>query len=52
MKLGISRALVKFDPTSHAVLKRNTLLKRDPRVVERKKPAQKKARKKRQWVKR
>jgi small subunit ribosomal protein S9 len=28
------------------------LIRRDPRVVERKKPAQKKARKKRQWVKR
>jgi len=52
LRLGIARALVKFDPASHRALKQHALLKRDPRVVERKKPAQKKARKKRQWVKR
>ena len=37
--------------THHGILAA-TFLKRDPRMVERKKPGQKKARKKFQWVKR
>ena len=52
MQLGLARALVRLQPTSHRPLKVEGLLRRDPRAVERKKPAQKKARKKRQWVKR
>ncbi|TYZ57286.1 hypothetical protein PybrP1_007550 [[Pythium] brassicae (nom. inval.)] len=49
---GISRALQNFDPEFRAALKKDGLLTRDPRMVERKKPGQPKARKKYQWVKR
>lgn len=49
---GISRALQHFDPEYRAPLKKEGLLTRDPRMVERKKPGQPKARKKFQWVKR
>jgi len=50
--LAISRALIKIDPEYRPVLKENGLLKRDPRMVERKKPGQPKARKKFQFSKR
>ena len=46
IKLAISRALCKLDPENRTALKSASLLTRDPRVVERKKPGQKKARKK------
>lgn len=49
---GISRALQHYDPEFRAPLKKEGLLTRDPRMVERKKPGQPKARKKYQWVKR
>lgn len=49
---GIARALFELDPGTRPVLKKNKMLRRDPRMVERKKPGQKKARKKFQWVKR
>ncbi|DAZ96973.1 TPA: hypothetical protein N0F65_012105 [Lagenidium giganteum] len=49
---GISRALQHFDPLHRPALKKEGLLTRDPRMVERKKPGQPKARKKFQWVKR
>lgn len=49
---GISRALQNFDPAFRPALKKEGLLTRDPRMVERKKPGQPKARKKYQWVKR
>jgi small subunit ribosomal protein S9 len=52
VKLGVARALARFDPLLRPKLKALGLLHRDPRVVERKKPGQKKARKKFQWVKR
>jgi small subunit ribosomal protein S9 len=52
IRLGIARALQKFDPQYRKALKKNLLLRRDPRVVERQKPGQKGARKKFQWVKR
>jgi len=52
LRLAISRALIKIDPEFRPVLKSNGLLKRDPRMVERKKPGQKKARKKFQFSKR
>lgn len=52
VKLAIARALVKIDPEIRAALKPHGLLTRDPRVVERKKPGQKKARKKFQFSKR
>ena len=52
IRLGISRALVKLNPDHRAILKPEGLLTRDPRMVERKKPGQKKARKKFQFSKR
>ena len=52
IKLAISRALCELDLENRPALKAEGLLTRDPRVVERKKPGQKKARKKFQWVKR
>ena len=52
LRLAISRALIKIDPEYRPVLKENGLLKRDTRMVERKKPGQPKARKKFQFSKR
>jgi small subunit ribosomal protein S9 len=49
---GISRCLVKEDAELRGVLKKAKMLKRDPRVVERKKFGLKKARKSPQWSKR
>ena len=49
---GVSRALDNYDPSLHTDLKRNGLLTRDPRVVERKKYGQHKARKSTQFSKR
>lgn len=50
--MGLSRALVLCDPEIKTVLKKALLLRRDPRMKERKKPGQKGARRKFQWVKR
>ena len=52
LRLGISRALIQIDPEYRPTLKAQGLLRRDPRMVERKKPGQKKARKKFQFSKR
>ncbi len=52
IRLAISRALCELDVENRPALKADGLLTRDARVVERKKPGQKKARKKFQWVKR
>jgi len=52
IRLAISRALCKLDPENRITLKPEGMLTRDARIVERKKPGQKKARKKFQWVKR
>lgn len=52
LRHGIARALVKIDPEYRPVLKSNGLLRRDPRMVERKKYGQKKARKRFQFSKR
>ena len=52
IRLAISRALCELDVENRPALKTDGLLTRDSRVVERKKPGQKKARKKFQWVKR
>ena len=52
IRLAISRALCEIDPENRVSLKPEGMLTRDSRVVERKKPGQKKARKKFQWVKR
>jgi len=52
IRLGISRVLVELDPENRTILKPEGLLTRDPRMVERKKFGQKKARKKFQFSKR
>jgi small subunit ribosomal protein S9 len=49
---GLSRALDHFSPEFHTLLSRAGYLTRDPRVVERKKYGQKKARKRFQFSKR
>ena len=49
---GIARALSELDPSLRAKLKQEGYLRRDPRMVERKKSGQPKARKKFQWTKR
>ena len=52
VKLAISKALVSYDPKLRAPLKKNGLLTRDSRVVERKKYGRRKARKSFQFSKR
>ncbi len=52
VRLGISRALCEVDAEHRITLKPEGLLTRDPRMVERKKFGQKKARKKFQFSKR
>ena len=52
VKHGISKALVEFEPSFRAILKPMGLLTRDSRVVERKKPGKKKARRSPQFSKR
>ena len=52
IRLAITRALVFINPEHRAILKPEGLLTRDPRMVERKKFGQKKARKKFQFSKR
>jgi small subunit ribosomal protein S9 len=52
IRLGLSRALCAIDVENRATLKPEGLLTRDPRMVERKKFGQKKARKKFQFSKR
>ena len=52
LSLAISRALVKINEENRPLLKAKGLLRRDPRMVERKKFGQKKARKRFQFSKR
>lgn len=52
IRLAISRVLVELNPDDRTILKPHGLLTRDPRMVERKKFGQKKARKKFQFSKR
>jgi small subunit ribosomal protein S9 len=52
IRLGISKALVELNAEWKPALKAEGLMTRDPRMVERKKPGQKKARKKFQFSKR
>ncbi len=51
-RLGLSRALSQSDQEVKNVINKNKFLTRDPRMKERKKPGQKGARRKFQWVKR
>ena len=52
LRLAFAKALVEHDAENRPVLKANGLLTRDSRMVERKKPGQKKARKRFQFSKR
>lgn len=52
IRLAVARALVKADNELKPLLKAQDLMTRDPRMVERKKPGRKKARKKFQFSKR
>ena len=52
LRLAISRALIKVNPEYKPALRAEGFVTRDPRVVERKKPGQPKARKRFQFSKR
>lgn len=52
IRLGISRALIEFNPELRKSLRDNGFLTRDSRIVERKKPGLRKARRAPQWAKR
>ena len=52
IRLGLSRVMCEIDAENRSILKPEGLLTRDPRMVERKKFGQKKARKKFQFSKR
>jgi small subunit ribosomal protein S9 len=52
LKHGITKALVEYEPSFRAILKPMGLLTRDSRVVERKKPGKRKARRSPQFSKR
>jgi len=52
LRLGIARALYAINPEDKSALRAAGFVTRDPRVVERKKPGQKKARKRFQFSKR
>ena len=52
IRLALARALTLCDADNRPTLKKADLLRRDPRMKERKKPGQKGARRKFQWVKR
>lgn len=52
LRLAISKALIEINPEMRPPLKAKGLLRRDPRMVERKKPGQPGARKKFQFSKR
>ncbi len=52
VRLAIARALVTIDAANRPRLKTLGFLKRDPRMVERKKPGLRKARRPQQWRKR
>jgi len=52
VQLGVARALIKFDETLRASLRKSRLLTRDPREKERKKPGRKGARRSFQFTKR
>ncbi|SEF79951.1 small subunit ribosomal protein S9 [Algoriphagus boritolerans DSM 17298 = JCM 18970] len=51
-RMAISRALCEFDAEYRPLLKKEGFLTRDPRMVERKKPGRRKARRKFQFSKR
>ena len=52
VRMGLARAIVEVDEDHRAALRAGGMMTRDPRMVERKKPGQPKARKKFQFSKR
>jgi small subunit ribosomal protein S9 len=52
VRLGIARALLKYDETMRVAMREKGMLTRDPREVERKKPGRAGARKRFQFSKR
>jgi small subunit ribosomal protein S9 len=52
IKMAVARALTVYNKELRPVLKKQSMLRRDSRMVERKKSGQPKARKKFQWTKR
>lgn len=52
IRLGLARALIKLNSEWRPIMKKAGFLTRDPRMVERKKYGQRKARKDEQWSKR
>lgn len=52
IKLGLSRAIIELNPSQKPILHKEGYLTRDPRMVERKKPGQPKARRRFQHSKR
>jgi len=52
IRLGLARALEKYNPNYRPPMKRHGFMTRDPRMVERKKVGRVKARKSPQWVRR
>ncbi len=52
VRLAIARAIVEYDENTRAVLRKENLLTRDPRMVERKKFGRRKARRRFQFSKR
>jgi small subunit ribosomal protein S9 len=52
VRLGLARALVKYDENLRVTLRNNGHLTRDPRIKERKKPGLKRARKAPTYTKR
>ena len=52
LRMAIAKALVEINPELRSAMKAQGFLRRDPRMVERKKPGQPKARKRFQFSKR
>jgi small subunit ribosomal protein S9 len=52
LRMGIARGLVKYNNENRSILRKTDMLKRDPRMKERKKPGLKRARKASQFSKR
>jgi len=52
ISLGISRCILAMQPETRSILRKNSLLTRDPRTRERKKYGRKGARRRFQWTKR
>ncbi|TSC93852.1 MAG: small subunit ribosomal protein S9 [Candidatus Berkelbacteria bacterium Licking1014_85] len=52
IRLGLARAIIQYDPELKSTLRKNSLVTRDQREKERKKPGLRRARRAPQWAKR